>query len=71
MKKIYIVEKAKNGFIVRFDHLKCSFETPKLCVAKTLDEVLKILKEDIKVVDIIETPISGGISESEDLINKV
>lgn len=51
MKKIYIVEKAKNGFIIRFDHLKCAFETPKLCVAKTLAEVMAILKEDLTVID--------------------
>ena len=50
MKKIYIVEKAKNGFIIKFDYLKCAFETPKLCVAKTIDEVIKILKADMGLV---------------------
>ena len=54
MKKIYIVEKAKNGFIIKFDHLKCAFETPKLCVAKTLEEIIKIIKADINVVDVEE-----------------
>lgn len=55
MKKIYIVEKANNGFIIQFEHLKLSFEKPKLRVAKTLDEVIKIIKADVNV-EYIEPP---------------
>lgn len=64
MKKIYVVEKAKNGFIIKFDHLKLAFETEKLCVAKTLDEVIEILREDINKEDVETKKASTETSDT-------
>ena len=64
MKKTYIIEKAKNGFIIKFDHLKMAFEVNKLCVAKDLKEVYRILKEDLEAGEIIEVKESESEPEN-------
>ncbi len=51
MKKEYIVTKTSNGFIVRFGHLDNSYREENLRVALTLEEVTKIIKDDLKVVE--------------------
>ncbi len=47
MKREYRIEIANNGFIIRFDHEPNSFRSENLRIAKSLTEVMRIMKQDI------------------------
>mgnify|MGYP001598004996 CR=1 FL=1 len=53
-KKEYKILPAKNGFIVRFDHLPEPYEAKNQYVAYTTDEIVQIIKADL---DFIETEL--------------
>ena len=47
MKRKYIVEKTRNGFLITFDHLSDSYRVENQFVAKELDEIVELIEQDL------------------------
>ena len=47
MRKQYTIEKTYNGFIVTFEHQSHSFLPSNIRVAKTMTEVIRIIKNNL------------------------
>ena len=52
MNKQYIIEKTYNGFIIKFDHTKLAYQSQNIRIAKTLVEVVRIIKNDLQKQEI-------------------